>query len=528
MAFTPRNASAIKATLLADWSARYQANGRVLNTASGSEADLLSSALSVELEGLEAQAAANARNIFPDTADTDSLNHAGTVDQLPRESATAAVLTIAVTTSGLANGNYSVAGYTLTSPNGLTYAPTTTTITIASNAGTLDVQCTVAGANTNQPVGTILSWSSAPSSFNPTTTVTAIATPGRDQEQDKPYAARILARRQGHPGSGNRVDWQSWALGEPTGQTPSGVIVTSIGRAWVYPQLQPDAGGPSTGAGTPGVPGCVTAVVAPSPLTSISIFATGLTPSGLTPAFSPVSANDLTAVRAYIEGTGTNSVQLRPVTMALADYSVEAAQNPGGITVTIQVTPTSAAGAAFPFATALTTTNATTPTTTQFSVSSVGSDLTAALAAGPVNVAVQLGTGQVIGGHVLTQITGIVGNLVTVSPALPVAPGTGTTVRPAPQWWAAATFAVVNCFQRLGPMDSTAPSTRWPSAATQPYTLYVNQLVAALVPVYDTTGLTVLSGIAGIQNVVVSSPGSDTSPTGAKQSLYPANIAFTP
>lgn len=486
--FVPRTRAAIRDSILSDWQARYAAIGVQLLVVPGSDAYLLADTLSVELEGLEAQALAVTKSYFPDTADTDSLNHHGTIDGIPRKGAIAAVPSFTVTGT---NGLVTLGSQTINDPTGLTYQPVDgsgnplPSFTITGGTATINARCTTTGTATNQNVGAVLAWSAAPTGVNPTVTVAGAATIGADAESDGAYAARIIAHRQSRPASGNRADWEDWC----TGVTPN------ITEAYVYPLLQPSTTNTTT-------LGCVTVVVLGPPSTGSGLDV--LSTDKRVPA-----TPDVALVQQFVEGSGpTYTEQLRPVTMLAGNYSIEA---PSQLATNVTIKITNAPAYPFPFVGSTATVAGS--TTTVLQLASV-----AGMAPGQF-VAVLVGTGFRRGGYQLGVIQSVGASSITLTAPLDTAPGTGVAVLPAPSNWPQIRDAVIRFFDQLGPgnvTNTTGPSARWPTEDQQGRaTLYLSALSAAAL------------SAPGVLSATVTAPGADVVP-GSKQLVRLGNLTFTP
>jgi uncharacterized phage protein gp47/JayE len=488
VAFEGRSRDTIRDELLAYLRAEYAAASpsRTLLTSRGSPDWLNASALAVMLEGLEAQAEQNTRDILPDQASDEALARHGYVYGVDRRTGVAAQLTVTVT--GTPSATITIAaGTTMTWTDGTLYLVTSSSVTLSvGGSGTINVSATTTGASTTRTVADVLTFSSAPSGLNATGAVASVVTPGADQETTQAWAQRIVDRLRFRPGAGNDADWREWAFQ---------YLAYDIREVWVYPRLQPPASYP--GSGTPGVLGCVTVVVGGPPQ--------GDTPSSITTrVIGGTSGAELPAVKEYINGTRnalglpvSNGEQLRPVTMSPADVSIEAltTQNQA---VAATVTMNSANAYSFNFTATIDATS------TMTSLVLNGNYTTGATDLEDEAVLVNVGTSTYRGGYyrvVLPAGTFGGGNTtfnLTATP-LPAAP-TGT-LYPAPANWSAIRLAVFNFFDALGPGDTPSP-IRFP---TEDYsaraTLYKQALAAAIM------------AVPGVLNATVTTPASDTTPT---------------
>jgi len=461
MAFSARTRTAIRDALLAEWSARHAIDGRTLLIAPGSPAYLEADALCLQLEGLEANALQVAPDILPTTAGPDAVVRHGEVEGLPRDPATAAVLTVLIT-NGPLSSSAALTGQTLQSPAGLAYLPVDGSGNVLGTLGPTDgsgevtilARCTTIGSTGNAAIGAVLTWSSAPTGFATASNTVSDVDGGQDVEDIETYRARVIARRRNRPGSGNREDWKEWAEG-----------CASVVQAWVYPLLAPD--------GTPETLGCVTVVCAGEPQGNST---TNTRIIGL------VAGGSLAGVAGFIEGTHdaagvavTNGVQLRPATMAAADY---AAQTIAVQTLAVDLTLVNTTPNAFPFASSYAIVSATTTTAI------LAGDRTSLSGK---SVQLYLGTTYVRGGYVQVLVAGAVYNggtsqttltFATVAHA-PTNNGAGKGVYPAPPNYSAVRDAIFELFDALGPGD-TSPASRYPSEDVgDRSTLYASSIVSA-------------------------------------------------
>ena len=499
MAFTGRTRDAIRDALLVTWAAEYTAIGERLLIAPGSDAYLWATALAVQLEGLEAQAEAVARDILPDQASAEALARHGYVDGVARGAGRRARHTVTVT--GPSAGLVVIpTGAQMAYSDGTLYDVDSADVTLSGGlTGTIDITAVSIGEDGTRAVGNTLTFVSAPTGLNSTGTVATITTAGTDLESLADWAARIILQRQERPGSGNRSQWRAW-VEEYTG--------TDIATAYVYPLLQPPASYP--GAGTPNTLGCVT-TVAIGVAQGDSVTNTRIVPYTGTTRTAGVA---LPLIRGYIEGTHTaagietdDGTQLRPVTLAPENASVEA------INVTerdVVLSCTMNAANAFPWTGALTITisGASSVTVSGNHVDKTGK-LALVLPATPTARgeyrAVILGTPNFSAGA--TTFTQAVGQEVG-SP--------GGSVYPCPPNWNEIRTAVFAHFDGLGPGDTTPPS-RWPPEESGARaTLYRTGLAAD-----------VINDVTSVLSCTVTTPVADVTPA-AKTVVTLGSLRVTP
>jgi uncharacterized phage protein gp47/JayE len=508
MAFTVRTRSEIRDQLLSYWSAEYALRGETLLTSAGSDAYLLASQIGVVQEALDAQASQIARDILPDQASSTSLARFGEVYGIARPAGTDATLAAQVTAAAPLTTYAIPDGTLLAYTDGSLYLVSSTSITTdgASHATILATSTTI-GSASSRSVGDVLTFQTAPAGLNPTATVTT-AVAGTNAATDDVYRALIVARLQERPASGNRADWQAWV---------SGYRGTSIVDAYIYPLLQPPASNP--GNGTANVLGCVT-VVAVGPAQGDSTTNTRIVPAD--DVSTRVAGGPLLRVIDYVEGTRTadgtptaTGVQLRPVTMGAADYTIQTI-NVQSQNVQLALTVTTAN--AFPFVSSpgVSATSTSTALIVSGNYGAGGledlSGLSALVFIGTASIRggyeqVTLGTGTYNGGTGFT----------TFPVALSHAPVTPSFVYAAPPCWAAVRSAVFAYFDSLAPSDSS-PASRWPSedASGDRSTLYLSALAGAI------------TRVDGVLSCTVTTPAVNTSPSTWKTVLTLGSLLVTP
>jgi len=493
---TPRTPAEIRDTLLGYWSAEYAARGETLLVAAGSDAYVLAGVIGVVQALVDQQGQQIARDIFPLSASDEGVARFGDQYGIAQRPATAAALSAQVTGASAATTYAIPAGTQLSWTDGLLYDVLDTSVTTdVSKHATITIRCSTTGSTTTRAVGDVLTFQSAPAGLNPTAPVTAVGTVGEDAESYQAWAARITARLQERPASGNRSDWAAWALSY-TG--------TSIVDAYVYPLLQPPASTP--GNGTANVLGCVT-VVAVGPAQGDSTTNTRIVPAN--DGVVRVDGGTLLRVVGYIEGDRTangdlttQGTQLRPVTMAYGDYTVEAINTqPQNVEAVLTVTDANAFSFAYASSPGLSGTSDATHVVVSGNYGPGGVvDLSG------LSVLVYIGTANYRGGYYRTTLgagsynggTGLTTFEVDELPHAPVAP---SFVYPATPCWEAIRAATFDYFDGLGPSDSSPPS-RWPTQDAQGRsTLYRSALAGR----YTQTD--------GVLAASISTPGTDTTPS---------------
>ena len=534
MSFTGRTRDTIRDQLLSFWAQEYSAAGERLLIAPGSDAYLWASALAVMLEGLEAQAESVARDILPDQASDEAIARHGSVDGVARRSGVHASHT--VTVAGPANVIVTfAAGARMAYSDGTLYSIDSPSVLLSGggHTGTITVTAVDLGATGTRAIGDTLTWVSTPTGLNATGTIASLVTTGTDLESYSAWAARIIARRQERPASGNRADWQDW-VERYTG--------TTVARAYVYPLLAPPASYP--GAGTPDTPGCVT-VVAVGPAQGDSLTHKRVVPSD--DASTHTAGAALTRIRDYIEGDRTiageataNGTMLRPVTMVAANAAVEAISE---VSQNVVLSCAMTTANAFPWTGAqaiILSTDTTIKVTGDYTA--LGGKRALVLPATPTERggyrAVTLGPGVYSAGD--TTFTQVAGQEV----GFPVG-----SIYPCPPNWETIRASVFAYFDGLGPGDTT-PASRWPSEAVEARaTLYRTGLAAEVItgiPVVTTvtattatatvtTTTTVASATSttagtpatGVLSCTVTTPAADVTPA-AKTVVTLGTLLVTP
>lgn len=498
-----RTAEEIRDDLLENLQEEYRAINVRIVTAPKSPHFVEATAIALEVEGAEAEAAAARLEAFPLTASEEGVLQHADAAALVRVDPVRSVLRVRVT--GTPSTVLSVAaGKQLTSPAGLVFNAPAGNVTFDSG-GEAHIAITArdAGAAGNLALGTVFTWQGAPSGFG-ATAVAALDTGdtshllvvGADLETIEELRTRAglwwKERRQG----GNRADWQGW-LEE----------VEGVGDGFVWPRSWLD-GGVTFRPGLPGV--IVTTVLAPAPPASSYVQSGGLALGlGLSPAYSRVPSSDLrTRVVNYIEGTHDAAGvpvpsplrrQKRPTGIAAANWvCAEPNDVAYDLTVSIAADPAVAPwpwgidDAPVRLVTASTTTTLTLDDATGITAGS--------------RLAVQVGTGHIRGGFWLARVQGApVGDVVTLSEALPVAPSVGAEVRPDCGLWGDARAASLGVVDSLGPGDeATVESQRYPRPADHaPDLLFTSRVIAAVQE---------LSGVSGVD---VTAPSASSVPEAA-------------
>ena len=162
-----------------------------------------------------------AKQVFPDTADADSLERWAAIWGVQRNNATYASCDITVTGE---DGSTIVAGTRWISSDRVEYESSVDAV-IAASTATISVDAMTSGALGNVLVGQTLTLTSPVTGVDGSATVAASVVDGYDAETDASLLSRLEARIQNPPHGGNAADYVMWAKETPT------VRVT---RAWAY------------------------------------------------------------------------------------------------------------------------------------------------------------------------------------------------------------------------------------------------------------------------------------------------------
>lgn len=441
MAFTVQTAAELRDEALQNLRTRYLAAGSDIDIQEGSDAYNEYDAWALAFEGLQLGARDAAHRVLVRSAfGADLRLFADDLGTAPFEASSARRY---VLVTGANSTAYTFAGQTLNDASGVAFLPIDTNgaalggvTTDGSGNATVLTEAQTAGVGGNVEVGTILTWSSAPSGMGATGTVaadTGSAREGEDDETDEALQTRLLELLRERPASGNRADWRA-----------KGLEISGVSEVYVYPLLAPPVSTP--GAGTPHTPGCITVVLVGP--------AQGDSPTN-TRRIGGTAGAALATRKGYFEGThdedqnprataAADFAQWRPVGMEEADYTVEA-MNEQTQSVAAQLVLD--ASASWSWETGALT--ASSSTTTSITVSGDHSDKAG------LDALVFIGTANTRGGWTKVTIAtvGVVGPNSTLNwtPALATAPTVAKNVYAAPSNWEALRTAAFAHFDALGP-----------------------------------------------------------------------------
>lgn len=515
--FTAASAAEIRDLALADWRARYLALSppRDLDVTEGSPAYNEIDALSLEFEGVAIGAQEAARRVLLRYASGTDLDLFAEDDGTARKAATTSRRDVLV--NGPISASTPVGSATLSTATGARFQPINPTTganltaidTDASGDATILVQCIDAGTGGNIAVGTLLTWSTAPTGFASTgevvTGAPSRARTGAAVESNTDLRERLLERRRERPASGNRADWSAWA-GD----------VAGVGRGFVYSRAM------RTGSSSPYTwrleqHGCIVVLpVTPAPEADSYVQDTGdgSIGAGLDPSYSRVPSTSLcTNIAGYVKGTldangvavpDADQVQLFAATLDPDNILVTP---PDTYEVDVQVSVTTDP-AAYPWPWGVDDAPYRTITvagsTTVFTLDDASGIEVDSL------MAIQAGADVIRGRWWLARVLTVVGNVVTLSAAMPSAPSVSGKVRPDCGLWSDVRAAILALFDSLGPGDARATpggavsikSARYPRPSTTvtPEKLYVSKLIDRI------------SNVTGVVDVAIDLPAANVSP----------------
>jgi len=163
-----------------------------------------------------------ARQVLPDTAESEMLERHASIWKVPRLAAAPAIGAVVFTGT---NGATIPVGTPLLRSDGAEYVTTAEGV-VAGGSVEVGVTASAVGQVGNAVAASVLNLEAPIAGVNSTATVTAGAlTGGADIESDDSLRARLLARIQAPPHGGASHDYVAWAL-----------EVAGVTRAWCYPQ----------------------------------------------------------------------------------------------------------------------------------------------------------------------------------------------------------------------------------------------------------------------------------------------------
>lgn len=217
MGFTPPDYATVKADILRD------VQNQLPEAATGADSDfgVRAAALAASVEGLYAHQAWIARQVFPDTADTEYLEKHAALHGLTRKRATTAQG--AATFSGTPGAVVPI-GTEAKTVAGLMFVTSGEATLGAGGTVAVPVQAGAAGTAHNLAAGASLTLTSAPSGVQGAAMLTSPAIGGTDAETNASLLARVLDVLQNPPAGGNAADWRRWTMN-----------VDGVTAAYVFP-----------------------------------------------------------------------------------------------------------------------------------------------------------------------------------------------------------------------------------------------------------------------------------------------------
>lgn len=204
MSYQPKTYAEIRDALLTD----YQNQIPGADISEGSDIYIKASVLASALWGLYQYQKWIEKQAFPDSADSDGIEHHASIRGLPRKQASKASGTVTVTGT---NGTVILSGLTLKNSNGISFE-TTTGGTIAGGVLDVTAQAKEGGVSGNIAINTALTIQDPPAGCNSSATAKTAFTGGADKEKDSELLARLLDVIRQPPAGGKKNDYRQWAL----------------------------------------------------------------------------------------------------------------------------------------------------------------------------------------------------------------------------------------------------------------------------------------------------------------------------
>ncbi|MEW9901047.1 baseplate J/gp47 family protein [Chitinivorax sp. PXF-14] len=239
MALTVPDYSIIRDAILRDIASQLPG----ANVALDGDYAVRANATAAAVEGLYQHQQWLARQILPDTADSDYLERHASLRGLTRKPAVAASGSIVF--SGTAGSSVPL-GTEAKTVAGVAYLTTVSGTIGAAGTVSLAASASIAGAAGNQPAATALTLTAAPVGVLSAASIASMSG-GGDIEADAALLARLLFMLRNPPCGGAAHDYYSWAMS-----------VAGVGAAYVYPNRRGlgtvDVIVQATAGGMPGAP----------------------------------------------------------------------------------------------------------------------------------------------------------------------------------------------------------------------------------------------------------------------------------
>lgn len=217
MAFTTPDQAAIAAGILRD------VQNQLPDAAATTDSDfgVRANATAAAIEGVYEHQQWIARQVFPDTADTEYLELHAAEHGLARKAATYATGT--ATFTGTAGAAMAL-GTEAKTAGGLSFVTAEAAVMGAGGTVAVAIQASAAGSAYNLAAGTALTLTSAPTGVQGAAVLATATSGGTDTETDAELLARVLDVMRNPPAGGNKYDWRRWAL-----------AVDGVSTAYVFP-----------------------------------------------------------------------------------------------------------------------------------------------------------------------------------------------------------------------------------------------------------------------------------------------------
>lgn len=216
MPYTQKTFEEIRQALLTDYANQIPG----ADISQGSDIYVKASVIASAVWGLYQHQAWIARQVFPDSADSDALEHHASIRGLTRRQAATASGTVTLTGT---NGTVVNAGLTLKTAEDV-YFTTTSGGTIAAGALNVQAEANEGGSSGNIAGATALTIQDPPAGVDSGATAQAAFTGGTAVEKDSELLARLLDVIRQPPAGGNANDYKQWTL-----------EVCGVAEAYVYP-----------------------------------------------------------------------------------------------------------------------------------------------------------------------------------------------------------------------------------------------------------------------------------------------------
>lgn len=204
MGYEPKTYVEIRDALLTDYANRIPG----ADVSEGSDIHVKACAIASALWGLYQYQAWIARQVFPDTADSEELDRHASIRGLSRKQAVKSSGTVTLTGT---DGTVVSTGLTLTTSEDVQFV-TTSGGTIAGGVLDAAAEAKEGGVAGNIAANTALTVQDPPAGVNSTASAKVLFTGGTDKEADPALLSRLLDIIRQPPAGGNSNDYRRWAL----------------------------------------------------------------------------------------------------------------------------------------------------------------------------------------------------------------------------------------------------------------------------------------------------------------------------